>query len=49
MNSYLSSFDVKFITLDICNGLLLGKATLVRVLTCWKILLRQWALRKSWS
>ena len=34
---------------NICNGLLLGNATLVRVLTCCKILVRQWALRKAWS
>ena len=34
---------------NICNGLLLGNATLVRVLTCCKIHARQWAFRKSWS
>ena len=46
MNSY-SSFDVKFITLDIgniCNGLLLGNATIARWLSCCKK-----ASRKSWS
>ena len=34
---------------NIFNGLLLRNATLVSVLTCCRILVRHWALRKSWS
>ena len=48
MNSNFCSFNVKFMS-NICNGLLLGNASIARRLTCCKKLARHEASRKSWS